>query len=175
MNLSRIPYRLSQFWYAVTAAPAPQDLEQARTILSPGELQLFMKMQPGEQAHALRVLNCLRRQGESEPRLLQAALLHDVGKIRYRLNPWQRGLIVLTKKISPGAAQRWGESEPAGWRAAFTVAAQHPAWGASLAEAAGSDPLTVSLVRRHQEHLNQPGSSLEERLLQKLQAADEQS
>ena len=175
MNLSRIPYRLGQFWFALTAAPAPQDLEQARTILSPSELQLFTQMQPSEQAHALRVLNRLRQQDEIEPRLLKAALLHDVGKIRYRLNPWQRGLIVLLKKFAPGAARRWGESEPAGWRVAFAVAAQHPAWGASLVESAGSDPLTVSLVRRHQEHPAKSTGNLEECLLRVLQTADEES
>lgn len=175
MNLSRIPYRLGQFWYALTAAPALQDLEQARVLLSPGELQLFTQMQPSEQAHALRVLTRLRQQGENAPHLLKAALLHDVGKIRYRLKPWQRGFSVLVNKFAPNAARRWGESEPAGWRAAFVVAAQHPAWGASLVEAAGGDPLTVSLVRRHQERLGEPGSTLEEPLLQALQAADEQS
>lgn len=175
MNLSRIPYRLGQFWYALTAVPALQDLEQARTILSPSELQLFAQMQPSEQAHALRVMNRLRQQGESEPHLLKAALLHDVGKIRSRLNPWQRGLIVLVKAFAPGTARRWGASEPAGWRAAFAVAAQHPTWGASLVEAAGGDPLTVSLVRCHQDTLDGAASSLEERLLQALQAADELS
>ena len=45
-------------------------------------MQLFTCLQPSEQIHALRVLHTIQQQGESDPNLHTAALLHDIGKVR---------------------------------------------------------------------------------------------
>jgi hypothetical protein len=80
MSLQRLAYRGRQFWLALRARPAAQDLEQARLILRRDLFALFTTMQPGEQVHSLHVLRQLLSQGEEHPDLLVAALLHDVGK-----------------------------------------------------------------------------------------------
>jgi hypothetical protein len=185
MNRTRIFYRTRQFWQAARSTSTPQDLDLARRHLPPSLWGFFLKLQPNDQQHSLRVLQALLDRNENNASLCQAALLHDIGKTRLPLRLWERALIVLVAYVCPGCVGRWGqqpevdlESIPA-WRRAFTVAAQHPQWGAEMAERGGASPLTVNLIRRHQEKVGQDGgtspsgSPLEEILLRKLQAADD--
>ncbi len=176
--MARLTYRLYQFWQAVTARPSAAGLTQARQTLNPAQMALFSRLQASEQAHALEVFGRLAAQGETQPDLLVAALLHDVGKLRAPLQLWERVMIVLGQAFCPGKVEQWGAAEApqAGWRRAFIVARQHPAWGAALARSAGVSPLAEALIRRHQDQLASAASeSLEARLLLKLQAVDDES
>jgi hypothetical protein len=175
MNLKRTIYRTNQFWSDLKAAPDSADLDQARLILNPDEFELFLHLQPAEQAHALKVLHKVQANGGYEPALLKAALLHDIGKTRAALHRWERVLVVLVKAVFPAHAAQWGDGEARGWRKPFAVANQHPAWGADLASRAGASPLVVTLIRRHQETLLGEPRSVEEHYLQTLQQADDAS
>lgn len=95
----------------------------------------------------------LTHAGHNEPALLTAALLHDIGKTRHPLPIVERVLVVLGNKFLPGRAASWGIGEPAGWRRAFVIKAQHAQWGAEMAAQAGSNPQVVELIRRHQDLL----------------------
>jgi len=177
LTVARITYRLYQFWQAVTARPTAADLDQARQTLNPAQMALFGRLQASEQAHAANVLGRLAAQGETQPDLLAAALLHDVGKLRAPLHLWERVIIVLGQAFFPARVKQWGAAEQpqAGWRRAFIVARQHPAWGADLAREAGVSPLAEALIRRHQDLLPAAPTSLEDRLLARLQAVDDES
>jgi hypothetical protein len=178
MSLSWVPYRVRQFFLALRVAVDPRDVEQARSILTPKQMELFVGMQPSEQTHAVKVYRRLVEQGETSPDLLVAALLHDVGKSLSPLHLWDRVLIVLAREVFPERSRRWG-SLPAqgdgGWRRAFLVAEQHPTWGAALAAEAGASPQTVALIRQHQEPASTAVDVEIERLLSKLQAVDDHS
>jgi hypothetical protein len=177
MNAARFLYRTRQFWQALGTTTTPEELEQARAALSPSLFALFLRLQPSEQVHSLRVWQALRERGETNADLCVAALLHDVGKGRFPLRLWERVLIVLVKSFCPGCVQRLGEPDAKGWRRALIVSVGHPTWGADMAAAAGASSLAVALIRRHQEALPpvEEANSLEERLLRKLQAADDES
>lgn len=187
--LGRAAYRFRQFWLALLARPTAAQLAAAQVALSSAEFQLFYRMQPGEQFHSLHVMSQLQAQGHTQPELLAAALLHDVGKSCYPLSAWERALIVLAQAVAPQAAEKWGRAatEHPGWRKAFVVAQQHAAWGAEMAAQAGSNALTVALVLRHSavrhtadEHAGDisalaPERSEENHLLALLQAVDDLS
>lgn len=155
MKLVRIGYRVRQFWRMLWAKSDPRELEQVRAAISPELWQLFIKMQPGEKGHAMRMYHRLIEQGNAQPDLLQAALMHDVGKLRYRLNPLQRTMVVLARAAIPGKARQWGGlsdeawNDVPGWRKAFILAEQHATWGADMAHAAGVSTLTETLIREH--------------------------
>ena len=146
--------------------------------LSPAELTLFGRLQPPEQAHAIKVLQTLQQEyvqfGHSAPpALLSAALLHDVGKSRYPLRLWQRVWIVLSKALLPERVSAWAQQDPQGWARPFVVAAEHPAWGAEMAAAAGAQPEVVALISAHQDG---PSDQLPEPLsdwLKRLRRADD--
>jgi putative nucleotidyltransferase with HDIG domain len=173
MKVGGYTYRARQFWNAYRAAPSQQDLNEVGAILSPGEIQLFERMQPGEQAHSIAVMRRLQAQeAEVEQDLLVAALLHDVGKSLYPLRVWERVLIVLVGALSPGLLARWGSGAPRGWQRPFAVALQHPAWGADMAAHQGTTPIVVELIRQHQNYLQVQTVYSTQTLLRKLQVAD---
>jgi hypothetical protein len=214
MSLSRVLYRIRQFYLALWAAADPRDLEQARAVLTPAQVALFTGMQSGEQAHAVSVYRQLVAQGETSSDLLAAALLHDVGKSLSPLRLWERVLIVLARAFFPTQSRHWGslpaeglrgsrplslsvsgvdkggdaaglrsgnergnlsipEEAIRGWRRAFIIAEQHPAWGAALAAEAGASPRLVTLIRLHQEVPPMEADPETRRLLSKLQAVDD--
>ena len=80
MNASRFLYRTRQFWQAISTRSSQQDVDLVRSVLTDSQVELFLRMQASEQAHSLVVLKELRDQGEENPDLLTAALLHDVGR-----------------------------------------------------------------------------------------------
>ena len=171
-----VMYRLRQFWQLVTARPLPPAAwQEIGAILTPQELALFRRHLPADRQHAYRVLCALTAAGCEHPALLAAALLHDVGKTRCRPRIWERVLGTVIERLVPGRIERWGTGEARGWRRPFVIRAQHAAWGAQMAAAAGSSPLTVTLIRRHQDKSAASGSGETAALLRCLQAADDQS
>jgi hypothetical protein len=173
--ISRLAYRSRQFRNTLLAPCKRIPGETLFRHLSPVQLSLFERMQPAEQVHAYRVFKCLETAGQTNPDLLVAALLHDMGKILHPLSIFDRVIIVLGRRFFPGAAQRWAAGAPRGLRLPFVVAAKHAGWGAELASQAGASFLSVELVRRHHEACLSNPESHTERLLVALQAADNES
>lgn len=177
----RILYRLHQFWRTITANTASPALEQVQGLLNPEQKALFTQLQPGEQVHAMEMVRMLIEQGEQQPDLLVAALLHDVGKLRYRLHPIERTMVVLVGAVMPEQARRWGSLPPIGWedvprwRKVFVVAEQHAEWGAELARQVGVSPLTETLIRFHQHPQSPSTGGAETSLLHKLWVVDNQN
>ncbi|MBE2222556.1 MAG: HD domain-containing protein [Anaerolineae bacterium] len=180
--MSELFYRVRQFKQAV-ASPALNEtgLTEVQAILSDAEFDLFLRFDRGEQWHSYQVMRTLQEAGHTQPELLQAALLHDVGKTRSPLSVWDRSLIVVMKQVLPGKTAVWGQNPTHGWQRPFVVKAQHPEWGAEMAEAAGSRALVVDLIRRHQDDLSETAvaetgvTAEENELLRLLQWADNQN
>jgi putative nucleotidyltransferase with HDIG domain len=117
----------------------------------------------------LRVLHSLIDAGHTDPDLLVAALLHDVGKTRTHFLLPEKVLVVLVKAVSPTLYRRWGSGSAHSWRRPFAVSVQHPAWGAEMVAAAGGSARAVELIRHHADS---PERAQADRLLRALQAVD---
>lgn len=180
MRFGRYSYRVLQFWNALFARPAGKDIEWAVSLLTPEQMALFNRLHRSEQAHSLAVLSRITQNNttvsnEEEQDLFVAALLHDVGKTLYPIRVWDRVLIVLANAWFPNRVKIWGSREPVSWRRVFVVAEQHAEWGAQLAAQAGASPLTVELIRQHQNLSPQNSNDRHAGLLRRLQAADQDS
>ena len=181
-------YRVGQFLQALTARVSEEEIEKATRILAPEARSLFRRQAIQDRRHALAVYHALQRAGHTNPHLLAAALLHDVGKASIRLPAWQRAVIVLLHRLAPRLLGRLGGEEARGhaqnrptklaeapsrsWRPPFGIHAQHPEIGALWAQAAGCSALTVALIRRHQDRLVSCQTEEEDKLLAALQVAD---
>jgi putative nucleotidyltransferase with HDIG domain len=178
----RILYRVRQFWRTMFDKIDPHELERMAVILVPEQAALFSQLQQDEQKHAMLLVRKLTDQGDNQPDLLVAALLHDVGKLRYRMNPFERSLVVLVKAFLPMLARRWGslpldeawDALP-GWRKPFVLAAKHAEWGAAMARKSGVSHLTETLIREHHHPHVEGGSEVENDLLHKLWVVDNDS
>jgi hypothetical protein len=115
-------------------------LSQARELLSEHESRLFFAMERRDQRHGLEVMRRLRESTEDRA-ILTAALLHDCGKGSVPV--WLRVLNVTAPALVQGLSR-------AGSQAADRLR-HHADLGATMAEAAGSNPTTVRLIRGHIE------------------------
>ncbi len=138
-------------------------------------MTLFQHFSNSDQWHSYRVMKTLQAANHIHPDLLTAALLHDVGKTRAPLSVWERSWVVLGQVIWPEKTAVWGQDAPLGWKRPFVVKAQHPAWGADMAAAAGSSELALALIRRHQDEVLETAVSETDHLLRQLQWADNQN
>jgi HD domain len=175
VTISRLAHRFRQFWNALLNPAKRITSESLSHHLTPAQISLFRQIQPSEQVHAYQIFMHLINAGQTNPDLMAAALLHDVGKIRYPLSIFDRVLTVLGKRIFRDASKRWAAGTPHGLRMPFVVAERHAEWGAALASQAGATSRTVELIRHHHDlHLPDPGSQTR-LLLAALQAADDES
>ena len=165
---NRIRYRARQFWRALGAGLDRDAPLEAAKWLELKELNLFLEMSAVGRRHGADVARTLLAWGHRERSIMAAALLHDVGKdMGGRVPLPHRVATALLAAFWPQAlawmAQRpWGK----GFRPHFT----HPELGAWLAEEAGSNPLTVELIRHHHEP---PGSEADPLRLALWQADNE--
>ena len=124
-------------------------------LLSPVEQGLFSRLSAADRRHSIELAARLHRDGHTDPLLLRAALLHDVGKAEAKLRLWHRVLVVLANRFAPRLAV-WLAVSPVGWRRPFFVARHHAAIGAELLEQVGSPAEVVWLVRHHERPGDHP-------------------
>jgi len=162
----RIAYRAWQFWMALSARPLTAAEWQEITGLLPAPAcALFATMTTADQRHCLAVQRALRAHGCVDRELLQAALLHDVGKGARRVPLWMRPTVVLLKRLAPDVLVRLAGPYPAlpdaahgvpavasaRWRRPFWAAWYHATIGADLAITAGLSPRVALLIRTHHQ------------------------
>lgn len=116
--------------------------------LSAAEADLFDRMGRADQRHALGVAQ--RAVGalgdEAGAPVVAAALLHDVGKVESGLGTYGRVMATLSARVAGrDMAEAW--SQTSGMTRRIGLYLRHEELGAEMLELAGSDPLTVALVR----------------------------
>lgn len=157
----RAVYRIKQGLDNLTASMQPEDWSLVIRWLSPVELSLFSRMQRPDQLHCTRVARWLLDKGETDEKVIKAALLHDVGKTRCRIGIVHRTTFVLLgwlfQAFSPLFGAHPGENR---WWMPYYVIANHSRIGASMLARAGCDERVWRLVELHQQdpqmigHLN---------------------
>ena len=138
--LARPLYRGRQVLHALRPRIDDAELAEARLLLSGHESRLFFAMERRDQRHALEVARRLKP-ATGDRSVLVAALLHDCGKGSVPV--WLRVLNVLAPSLVR-TLSRLGIDSARRLR-------HHAEIGAAMAEAAGSSPTTVRLIRGHVE------------------------
>jgi len=139
--------RVRQFLAAVRAKVSDDEIATLEQHLDPSQRDLFREMSPIDQRHCLDVFNNLLQQGHSDPDLLRAALLHDVGKRGMHL--WHRVTGVLLGAFWPTLLEKLAVNRPQSWLYGLYIYRYHADLSAELAERSGCSPSIVELIRRH--------------------------
>jgi hypothetical protein len=169
----RVLYRARQFIGGLTARVSEADRREADEVLPAAARAWFRSLPRDAQWHGLNVMHDLRRAGCDRREVLAAALLHDAGKIEAANGPLPRALMVLARKFAPDWLARRSRLD---WRLArglnrvAAVAVQHPQIAAERAAQCGCDPITIDLIRRHQDRV----ASADD-LLRALQQVDDRN
>jgi hypothetical protein len=170
----RLTYRFGQGIRALFAFTQSVEVSLAEAYLNPSLLRLFQQLKRNEQLHSLSVLRDVLAQGETPHDLAVAALLHDVGKVRYPVAVWQKTLAVAVRELLPQQFIRWSQGDPRNpWQRAFVVYVQHPQWSAALLAEAGASERACWLAAHHAEAWAQWQTHPYAPLLQRLKQADD--
>ena len=105
----RLSYRARQLRRTLAPGITADDLREAQSVLGGNLYALFAAMQPADQRHCLDVHRKLRSEGEDDPDVLVAALIHDAGKggdAAHRIRTWHRVAYVVLGTLPPGALDR---------------------------------------------------------------------
>jgi hypothetical protein len=139
--------RLRQFLAAVRARVSADEIAVLEQHLGLSQRDLFWQMSPIDQRHCLDVFNTLLRQGHSDPDLLQAALLHDVGKRGIRL--WHRVAGVLLEAFRPALLEKLAVNRPQSWLYGLYIYQYHANLSVELTKRSGCSPSVVELIGGH--------------------------
>ena len=132
--------------------PGAGDEAWVRTVLTPAEVALWVRLSDPDRRHAVGVARAVPAE------LASAALRHDVGRVVSGFGTFERvGATLL------GALGRDR------WRGRVGDYLRHPELGSELLRAAGSDPVTVAWAREH--HLPESQWSLPLPIATALKAA----
>ena len=156
--------RVRQFREA-TARPTNADLTLARTYLDGTLLDLFQGQEPRDVVHGVRTARWLLDRGHADRELLQAALLHDVGKGNQRTRDRVAYVVAARMRLAGTLARRGTATRMA---QAVGRSLRHSDVGAMLLEQAGASPRVVALTRLHH---SEPGGDGMLALLQEADAA----
>ncbi len=137
--------------------------------LTPVQRERFLQMPAFDQQHLCRVANHLRDGGVTDPDVIVAGLLHDIGKSDgdHAVRLTDRVGKVLLKRLSPGTLDRVASTYPNGRFTGLALTMRHPEIGADIARDLGCSERTCWLIRYHEAE-----SDLGDPDLAKIQAAD---
>ena len=152
-------YRIGQALNGTFGRTDPVAEARATSALPANLRSLFLSMRARDRRHAVGVLE---RLGDAPEVLRQAALLHDVGKVRAYLGTPGRTLVVLANVT--GTLPLVKRLPGIGPRVRHYV--EHPEIGAEMLRQAGASAELVEIVAEHQaRHPRHPETV-------RLQAAD---
>ncbi len=143
----RALHRIRQFVRAVSGPNVLPDLGEMGALLTAEQKRLFVSLAAVDQRHSLAVARVLAAQGETDAELLQAALMHDIGKSLGHIAVWERVAHVLLLRYAPRLVARIGSARAGAVGHGLFLLAHHAELGAQLAAQAGFSAQVVALVR----------------------------
>lgn len=128
--------------------PRGSDYALARASLSPALLELFEAQHARDIVHASQTARWLLTRGYSDPDLIAAALVHDIGKGDQRRFDRVAHVLASAAKVEGRLAD---EHSPVALRRALARSMTHGQRSAELLHAAGARERVVELALRHHE------------------------
>jgi hypothetical protein len=154
---SDLAHHVRRFFRGFRWALSPEEVEEARALLTADELALFSALQGRERRHAMDMLHWLQTHTTPSRELQAAALVHNVGKGPLHLH--ERVIYVLLQKFAPPLLARLASPRAGRLGRTLAMQAEHAPRGAERLAAIGSAARVRALVRHH--HDASPGRDRE--------------
>lgn len=112
-------YRVKQFMMSIYYSGKKIDLKYINSYLDNQEIKEFNKLTKVDKQHSIRVakesVNILRTNNSistdeiDEKQLIRVALLHDIGKNKYKLNPIEKATMVILDNITKSKIKKFSD------------------------------------------------------------------
>jgi hypothetical protein len=159
------------------ARPASTDVAWVESVLTPAEATVWRRMPRHDRRHSIRVARTVEAdlvgtEFAADPRWIEAALLHDVGKL-------DAGLGVLGRVAATVAGAAAGHDLADAWSAKrgvtrrFGLYLRHPELGADRIRICGGSPEAATWAASHQDPARAATCGLPAVVVAALSAADD--
>ena len=157
--------------------PSPTDVEWVASVLNPAELAVWARLPRHDRRHSIRVARDVERtlagtEYAGDPRWIEAALLHDVGKLDAHLGIVGRvGATLAAAAAGPDLADAWSAKRGITRRVGLYL--RHPELGADRIRISGGSPEAARWAECHQDARRHASSGLPPDVIAALAAADD--
>ena len=150
-------YRIRQFFKSLFVTKSMVDMDFVRKHLTPAQEALFLRMQTYDRYHSVLFAKTLIAEVyKVQEDMIVAALLHDVGKSRYLISPFNRTFAVLIHKFAPKMMEDATLENVTFFNKTFLVAKHHAQWSEEMARSVGVSELTAIIIASHEnENINE--------------------
>lgn len=150
--------RIKQFYINLTDRMTRDDYIYVESKLSKEEYSLFLRLLKSEQKHSVRVARDIERKFEnneisnaiileSKDILIKASLLHDIGKIKKKVNIIDKSIIVILNKLTKGNLKKLNNKK-------VQCYYNHPEYSYNILKNINDDVLLLNIVRNHHKSIN---------------------
>ena len=150
--------RIKQFYINLTDKMTDDDYLYVKSKLTKEEYNLFLKLLKSEQKHSVRVARDIERKFknneinnclilENIDILIQASLLHDIGKIKKKVNIVDKSIIVILNKLTKGNLKKLNNKK-------VQCYYNHPEYSYDILKDINNDALLLNIVRNHHKDTN---------------------
>ena len=106
-------YRVKQFLSYISAKISNEDLKYIESNLNNDEIILFKKLTVCEQKHCINVARDVETICHDKkidyPNIIKIALLHDIGKIKGKMNIIDKSILVILDYLSKGRIKKFNK------------------------------------------------------------------
>jgi len=172
--LSKIIYRLKQFWFGMFSKYTKADRAFAQKYLNIEEMALFNQLPGFEKKHAVVVAKKMQnaahaRRELDERKLVRLGLLHDIGKVMEHNSILTKSILVIIRFLFPrtyGRLADAGKDNPRFRR--YYIHKHHGAVGAQILAKIGETSEILSIIAKHDPRVEPfaPDDPVELKILQ---------
>ncbi|ATD53756.1 HD domain-containing protein [Clostridium chauvoei] len=145
-------YRVKQFLWAIESNFKRIDYDYLRKYLNSDEIKLFDTLKHNDKHHCIRVCkdSILMKEQENidvdDFKLAKAALLHDIGKSKFKLNIFEKSIVVLLDKATNGKINKYDNIKQ------IDIYYNHPKIGEKILRKYNYDEEFLQVIKQHHNY-----------------------
>ena len=145
--------RIKQFYINLTDKMTIDDYEYVKSKLTKKEYDLFIKLLKSEQKHSVRNAKDIERKFknneinnirilDNKDILIKASLLHDIGKIKNKVNIVNKSIIVILNRLTKGNLKKLNNKK-------VQCYYNHPEYSYEILKDINKDEVLLNIIKNH--------------------------
>ena len=151
--------RIKQFYINLTDKMTIDDYIYVESKLTKEEYSLFVKLLKSEQKHSVRIAKDIEKKFkdnkinnhlilENKDILIKASLLHDIAKIKKKVNIIDKSIIVILNKLTKGNLKKLNNKK-------VQCYYNHPEYSYDILKDINKDEVLLNVIKNHHKSTNE--------------------